>query len=155
TKVEVQRAIEARRQQGSVLEYGLKWHLERFTSAVAFTERLSNRVKLKEGIPNEPRFPERRDEYINNRVKELGLLIQCLEDFKQRFSEYEEALPVISEVEASFLLYNQVVVAAKAKVEIQRAIEARREQGSVLEYGVKWHLEKFVNAVICSSGYCF
>jgi gamma-glutamyl-gamma-aminobutyrate hydrolase PuuD len=45
-------------------------------------------------------------------------------------------------------LYNDVVVAAKAKIEILRAIEAKKAQGSVLEYGIRWHLERFVSAVI-------
>ena len=60
---------------------------------------------------------------------------------------YEEAQPVIEEVNDGFQLYNDVIVPAKASIDVARAVEARKANGSVLEYGLKWHLEKFVDAV--------
>ncbi len=35
----------------------------------------------------------------------------------------------------------------KGQVEVARAVEARKAQGSVLEYGLKYHLGGFVTAV--------
>jgi hypothetical protein len=102
---------------------------------------------LSEGIPNEPRFPERRDEYITSTEKENNAITQWLEAFKSKFAEYEESADIIGQVDTALSLFQSVVGKGKAKVEIQRAIEAKRAQGSVLEYGIKWHLERFNNRV--------
>jgi hypothetical protein len=46
-----------------------------------------------------------------------------------------------------YTISNSIAVPAKSTIDVQRAVEARKAQGSVLEYGLKWHLEKFVDAV--------
>jgi hypothetical protein len=74
-----------------------------------------------------------------------------LEDFKSRYGEYEEATATINEVEDALRLYKDVVESAKVKLEIQRAIEAKKEQGSVLEYGLDFHLSRFVTDVSYTS----
>jgi hypothetical protein len=109
---------------------------------------------LKEGIPSDPRFPDRRDKYIDDQTKEQGLFVQWLESFKAKFGEIAEAKPTITEVEEALALYNNVIcnniimylyinfylVAGRQKVEILKAIEAR---GAPLEYDIKWHLDRF------------
>ncbi len=72
-----------------------------------------------------------------------------LEDFRAKFYEYleTEGKQTVDESEAVLKLYKDVVVASKTKIDIQRAIDARAAQGSVLEYGLNYHLEHFVNNV--------
>ena len=65
--------------------------------------------QLKEGVPNDPRWPDRRDKYLEDRQKDLNLLAQWLEDFKSKYSVYEESLPVITECEDAIKLYNSVI----------------------------------------------
>ncbi len=42
-------------------------------------------------------------------------------------------------------LYQDVIGAAKVKLDVQRARDARKADGSVLEYGLDYHLEKLSN----------
>ena len=72
--------------------------------------------------------------------KEFNAMTQWLESFKSKYAEYEESKDIIGQVESAFSLYQNVVGKGRAKVEIQRAIEAR---GAPLEYDIKWHLERF------------
>jgi hypothetical protein len=75
-------------------------------------------------------------------------LVEWIEDFKSRFSDYpEEARPTIDEVESALNLYKQTIEPAMLKVNIQKARAAKRAEGSVLEYGLTWHLERFVGDV--------
>lgn len=108
-------ALEARKAQGSVLEYGLKWHLERFVKNVLrISHFFSRSFQLKEGIPTDPRWPDRRDKYIDDQTKEQGLIVQWLENFKAKFGEIPEAKPTITEVEEALTLFNNVI----GKIEI-------------------------------------
>ena len=131
-KVNIQRARDARSKDGSVLEYGLDWHLERFVS------------KLKAGIPKETRDI---DPYLDEQAKTYSLLVQWLEDFRSRFGLYEEAIPIINEAESALQLYRTTIGAAKVKVDIQKARDAKRAEGSILEYGLKYEVEQLTNAV--------
>ena len=70
-----------------------------------------------------------------------------LEDFKSKFGQYDEAKPTIDEVEAALKLYKDTIGASKLKIDIEKARDARREHGSVLEYGLEWHLSRFVDDV--------
>jgi hypothetical protein len=99
---------------------------------------------LKEGIPTDSRF---RDEYLNNVEKEKNSMVQWLESFKSKYAEYEEAADIIGQVETAFELYQSVIGKSKAKIEVQKAIEAR---GAPLEYDIKWHLERFNRKVYFS-----
>ena len=65
--------------------------------------------KLKGGIPNDPRFPERRDEFVQNQTKEQGLIVQWLDDFRSRFDTFEDAQAIIKQVEEALVLYNDVI----------------------------------------------
>jgi hypothetical protein len=47
-----------------------------------------------------------------------------------------------------FCTFTNDKVPVKGAIEVARAVEARKAQGSVLEYGLKYHLEGFVRAVI-------
>ena len=110
-KIEIQKAVEARRAQGSVLEYGLKYHLDNFVRPVTIViiTLISNEFQLKEGVPTDPRWPDRRDKYLEDRQKDLNLLSQWLEDFKSKYASFEDAAPVIAECEDAIKLYNSVI----------------------------------------------
>jgi hypothetical protein len=77
--VTIQNARNARTADGSCLEYGLKYHLDNMKSA------------LEKGIPRDPRFPERDNEWVVARVKEYKLLAEWFEDFMSKFQQYSEA----------------------------------------------------------------
>ena len=79
--------------------------------------------------------------------KENNRITQWLEDFKSKYGDHEDAKEIINEVETAMKSYVTNIVSAKAKIEIQKAVEARRAQGSVLEYGLKYHLDNFVRPV--------
>ncbi len=76
-----------------------------------------------------------------------ALLNRWLSDFKGRFGRYPEAQSTIARVEEALALYQERVVAVNYRVEIARAIEDR----SVLEYGLDYHLPRFLDAVSTSS----
>jgi hypothetical protein len=151
-KIDIQKARDARKAQGSVLEYGLDYHLEKFINAVSHFDVIVDNAKLyiqlKSGIPSDQ---AKADEYVDAQTKEYQLLLQWLEDFKSKFGDYDEAKATITQVEEALKLYKDVVLAAKLSLDIQRARAARRAQGSVLEYGLQYHHDKFNNNVIqCS-----
>jgi hypothetical protein len=131
----VQNARNARRADGSVLEYGLKYHLDRMNGA------------LDKGVPGDPRFPERDNEWIEERVKEQKLLVEWLEDFKSKLGQYSEALDTISECQQTLEKYQEKVESARVPLAIQNARNARRADGSVLEYGLKYHLDRMNGAL--------
>jgi hypothetical protein len=53
-------------------------------------------------------------------------------------------------VEDALKLYKSVVGSARAKIDIAKAREARRAEGSVLEYGLEYHLNLFISRVCIS-----
>ncbi len=134
-KLAVQNARNARRENGSVLEYGLTYHLDRMNGA------------LDKGLPGDPRFPERDNEWVAEREKERNLLVEWLEGFKSQFGETELSLPTISECQVALDKFQEKVVGVKDKLEIQNARNAKRENGSVLEYGLKYHLDRMNGAL--------
>ncbi len=71
------------------------------------------------------------------------LLSKWLNQFKINFGHYPEAQSTIAQVEEALKLYQEKVVAETSKVEMSRAIEDR----SVLEYGLEYHLPRFVDGV--------
>jgi hypothetical protein len=123
-KVSVQKARDAKRTEGSVLEFGLEYHLSRFVAS------------LRQGIPQDK---SKAGEYVDSLTTVNGLLVQWLEDFKARFGEYEESKATIYEVEAALKKYNKIIGGAKLAAELRAAIENR----TICEYGVEWHLKKF------------
>ncbi len=89
------------------------------------------------------------DKYLEDLSKSNGLLIQWLENFKAQFFEYpNEIQPTVAKVEDALHLYKHKIGSAMVGVKIQKAINARRADGSVLEYGLNWQLEGFVKKVI-------
>ena len=103
--------------------------------------------QLEKGIPGDPRFPERDNEWIANRAKDNDLLVQWLEDFKSKYAQYDEAKATIDECEEVLELYNKVVNAAKIPLEIQNARNAKSLNGSCLQYGLEYHLQNFKGPV--------
>ena len=104
-------------------------------------------IQLEKGIPGDPRFPERDNEWIEERTKQNELLVEWLEDFKSKLGEYEQSLETIQECEAALTLYKNVVGAVRVPLMVNNARKARRADGSCLEYGLDYHLERFVGAV--------
>ena len=74
-------------------------------------------------------------------------LVAWLEGFKAQLGQYQHAAATIEECEAVLALYDSVVGAAKIPLEIQNARNARRADGSNLEYGLEYHLERFKSAL--------
>ena len=102
---------------------------------------------MEKGLPGDPRFPERDNEYIEEQAKRNDLLLQWIEDFKSKFGQYEQAQSTIEEVDQVLELYNKVVGSVRIPLMIQNARNARTKEGSVLEYGLEYHLNGFKSAV--------
>ena len=133
-QLDIQNAVNARRADGSNLEYGLEHHLDRFESA------------LKKGVPADKRFPERANKYIADMGERQEALLTWLEGFKAKFKT-QHAAATIDKCENVLSLYDSVVGAAKIPLEIQNAVNARRADGSNLEYGLEYHLQRFESAL--------
>ncbi len=72
-----------------------------------------------------------------------GLLIKWLDNFRTKFGHLPDAQPYIKRVEEALALYQEAIVKTEYKVEIAKTIEDR----SILEYGLDYHLPRFVEAV--------
>ena len=131
----VKLARNARQADGSCLEYGLDYHLERLVKA------------LREGIPGDPRFPERDDQWLVERTNQRDLLIQWLEDFKSKCGQSSEAQKTIKECEEALSLYHSVVGKLEGAMKVQRARNSRLADGSCLEYGLDHFLERYSRAL--------
>ena len=90
---------------------------------------------------------QKANQYMTEQEKVNGLLIQWLEEFKSMFGNYPEAQPTIQEVEAALSQYKEVVGRVKIPLDIKRAKDARRQDGSILEYGLQWQLDRFLGDV--------
>jgi hypothetical protein len=86
------------------------------------------------------------DSYIEELAKNNSLFVQWLEDFKSKFGEYTEAHPTIKEVEEVLKLYKELVGKVTVPISIEKARQARKPD-SIFEYGMTWHLERFLNKV--------
>ena len=102
---------------------------------------------MEKGIPGDPRFPERDNEWIDEQSKRKELLVEWLEDFKSKLGEYDEAQETIKECESALELYKKVVDAVKIPLMVKNARNARRADGSCLEYGLEYHLKNFIGPV--------
>ena len=109
--------------------------------------RRTNDLKLKKGLPGDPRFPERDNEWIEEMGKRNELLVEWLEDFKSELGEHDEAQETIKECEETLEKYKTVVGGSKIPLMVQNARNARDKDGSCLEYGLDYHLKGFNNAV--------
>ena len=100
------------------------------------------RSSLQKGVPGDPRFPERDEQYLQANIKDYNLLLERIEDFKSEFGEYEEALPTLEEANSVFDLYQTVIGKIAIPIAVQNERNARRAQGSVLEYGLDYHIKQ-------------
>jgi hypothetical protein len=73
--------------------------------------------------------------------------VEWLEDFKSKFASYSEALETISECQQTLDKFTEKVESARVPLAVQNARNARRENGSVLEYGLKYHLDRMNGAL--------
>jgi hypothetical protein len=104
-------------------------------------------LKINDGVPKDDRYV---DSYLEEQSKSNSLFVQWLEDFKSKFGEYTEAQPTIVEVEEALKLYKDAVGKVAIPLAIDKARKARKPD-SIFEYGMTWHLEKFLNKVPNSS----
>ena len=102
---------------------------------------------MEKGIPGDPRFPERDNEWVEEQVKKNNLLVQWLEDFKSKYGEYEQAYDTINQCEEVLDLYKKVVNKVRIPLLVKNARNARLAQGSCLEYGLDYHLRNFIGPV--------
>ena len=98
-------------------------------------------------MPQNPRFPERDNEWMNARAKDRDCLIEWLEGFKAKYQQYEQARETISTCEDLLDKYRTVTDPYRVPLLIQNARNARKAQGSCLEYGLDYHLRSFHSAV--------
>lgn len=99
---------------------------------------------MNQGIPTNDRAVE---SYLQQLEKTNGLLIYWLEEFKSKFAQYSEAKSTMEEVENALKLYKEKTEAVRIPLAIKKAKEARKADGSVLEYGLDYHLKRFTDAV--------
>ncbi len=109
----IQNARNAKKAQGSVLEFGFTHHVNNMKSA------------LEKGLPADPRFPERDHEWIEKRTKENQLLVEWLEGFKSQFCGCDKAAETIGEAEAVLKMYEDVVNKVKVQISSSRFNLAR------------------------------
>ncbi len=69
------------------------------------------------------------------------------------FQEYPQAESTISQSEALLQLYNEKVNVVKVPLDIQKARNARKAQGSNLEYGLDSHLTSMNSLVSFLTNY--
>jgi hypothetical protein len=91
---------------------------------------------LDKGLPNDPRFPERDNQWLTERTKEHTLLVEWLENFRSQFGEYSEADATFQECSAVLEKYATKVEKIRKPLEIQNAVLAK----DILEYGLDHHL---------------
>jgi hypothetical protein len=84
---------------------------------------------LDKGVPTDNR---QVDSYINSIKKSHANLVQWLEGFRGKYGEEEAAQQAIKDTEAVLQKYKQKTGGMLAKVEIEKAIEARAADGSPL-----------------------
>ena len=99
-------------------------------------------------MPSDKRFPERSNQWLQERTKEKELLVQWLEDFKSKFGHYTQSAALIEQCENAIALYKSSVEKIKIPLEIENARNARKQQGSVLEYGFDYHIRQF-SGLVC------
>ena len=106
-------------------------------------------IQLEKGIPGDPRFPDRDNEWIEARTKDKELLVEWLEDFKSKLGEYQESQETIIQCENVLNEFTKVVDPVKIPLMIQNARNARQKDGSCLEYGLDYHLNNMNESVSC------
>ena len=77
----------------------------------------------------------RAKKYIADLDERQQALVAFLDDFKTKLGMYDEAASTIDECMAVLSQYEEVVGAARVPMLISSARDARRGDGSVLEYG--------------------
>ena len=131
--LDIQNARNARRKDGSCLEFGLDYHISHFDHL------------LKTGYPNDTQV--KNESWIQQCSKDRDLLLEWLEDFKSNYQQYNEAQETIQKCESLLDNYTSQVQKVKIPLDIQKARNARKSDGSNLEYGLEYHLKQMNNLV--------
>jgi hypothetical protein len=103
-KLQVQNARNAKRAEGSVLEYGLAHHIAGMTSA------------LEKGLPGDFAAQE---EWVKNLSKQNALLVEWSEEFRSKYGEYSEAAETIQECSATTLRAAEAIKKVALPLSIQ------------------------------------
>ena len=102
---------------------------------------------MEKGVPGDSRFPERDSEWVGEQLRQKELLIQWLEGFKGDFGNFSEAQETISLCEQVLELHDLVVDRIRVPLSIQCSRNARKADGSCLEYGLD-HTISTLNATL-------
>lgn len=89
---------------------------------------------LDKGMPNEPRFPERDTEWVNEIEKKQRLLLEWFEDFKAKFGSYKEAADTINDINHILGRYTEVRESVRRPLEVRDARNARKAQGMLRRF---------------------
>lgn len=120
----------------SILPYGIEWQLQKFVN------------DLNKGLPTDINEAK---EWANNISKQQALLVRWNEDFRSCFEYVEAAQPLLKRVQEALEQFRQIFGKTVVPLAIQQAVHARKADGSVCEYGLKYELEKFTNMVTMDS----
>jgi uncharacterized phage infection (PIP) family protein YhgE len=95
----------------------LKYELEHFNKGID------------KGLPTDERSV---DNYLKDMEKHKSNLVQWLEDFKSKYGTFNEAQQTITDTESALNRYREKIGPIMAKVNINKAINARAADGSPL-----------------------
>jgi hypothetical protein len=99
---------------------------------------------LDKGLPSDQRV---QAEWMKQRSKENNSLIAWLENFKSQFTSAAEATETINQCQTALSKYQKIVGPLRQAVEIQEAVNARKADGSALEYGLTHHLTRMTDVL--------
>ena len=99
-----------------------------FTASLPFLFTLFSfcMLQLDKGLPGDPRFPERDNEWLESVKGQKEKLINWLEDFRFKFYGYQEAAGVIKQCEDALDKYESVINPILIPHSIKQARNARR-----------------------------
>lgn len=97
---------------------------------------------IEKGLPGDSRFPDRDNTFMNERSNEYSALVDRLESFKSEFQEYSEAKEIITKAESAIDKYHSFVSSVAIPLQLQNARNARKADGSNLEYGLSYTLNQ-------------
>lgn len=98
---------------------------------------------MDKGLPGDPRFPERDNEWLAQNIQYKEMLVNWLEDFRSRFEFFTEAQETIRECESILQKSEQILKPIRAPLQIQNARLSR----DILPYGLDYHIKNLNSAV--------
>jgi hypothetical protein len=84
---------------------------------------------INSGLPSDNRHV---DDYLKEMEKRKSNLVQWLEDFRSKYGEHAEAQQAIDDTETALHKYKEKIGPIMDKVNVEKAINARKADGSPL-----------------------